>query len=132
MLAYELLKAAHIVAITVWFGGMIMATLLLARDSSMAAPIREWDRRIATPAMFASWALGLAMAAWAGWFASRWMMSKLAFVLALSAIHAVLSARLRRAATTDDAIPGMDARIMLPLMLAILCAIVLLVVIKPF
>ncbi len=129
---YDLLKAGHIVAVVIWFGGMMAVALLLERGSEMAAPLRAWDRHVTIPAMIASWALGLTMATWVGWFASGWMMVKLAFVLALSSVHGVLSGRLRRAAADDSSPSGIDGRLVLSIMVVILCAIVLLVVTKPF
>jgi uncharacterized membrane protein len=97
-MVYELLKAGHIVAVVIWFGGMMAIALLLGRGEEMAASLQSWDRYVTTPAMIAAWILGLTMATWAGWFASGWMMAKVVFVLALSGVHGVLSGRLRRTA----------------------------------
>lgn len=119
---YDLLKAGHIVAVVIWFGGM-MAVALLKQGSDMTAPLRTWDRNVTTPAMIVSWALGLTMATWVGWFASGWMIAKLAFVLALSAVHGVLSGRLRRAATDGGSPSGIDGRLVLSIMVVVLCAI---------
>lgn len=128
-MSYELLKAGHIVAVIIWFGGMLAVALLLKQGGDMAA-LRDWDRSVTTPAMIVSWALGLSMATWAGWFSSGWMMVKLVLVLALSAVHGTLSGRLRR--TDGDRPSGMAWRLMPYFMAVILCAIVSLVVLKPF
>ncbi len=129
---YALLKAGHIIAVVIWFGGMMAAALMLWRSRAGAAPLRTWDGLVTTPAMVASWVLGLSMATWGGWFASGWLIVKLIFVLALSGIHGLLSGQLRRVAADSGAVSKPDARLMLAAMIAILCAIVLLVVVKPF
>jgi uncharacterized membrane protein len=131
-MVYELLKAGHIVTVVIWFGGMMAIALLLGRGGEMAASLQSWDRYVTTPAMIAAWILGLTMATWAGWFASGWMMAKVVLVLALSGGHGVLSGRLRRTAADGGGPPGMDRRLVLSVMVALLCAIVLLVVTKPF
>ena len=129
-MSYELLKAGHIVAVMVWFGGTLAVALLLKQGGNAAA-LRNWDRCVTTPAMVASWALGLTMATWVGWFANGWMMVKLVFVLALSAVHGVLSGRLRRTGTSHSTPSGTVWRLMPSIMLITLCAIVLLVIMKP-
>lgn len=106
--------------------------LLLGRGSEATPPLLTWDRYVTTPAMIVAWALGITMATWAGWFASGWMMAKIVFVLALSALHGVLSGRLRRAAAKGGVPAGFDGRLVLCVMIVLLAAIVLLVVTKPF
>jgi len=130
---YDVLKAAHIVAVIVWFGGTLVAALVLAFGAGEALrKFHEFDRRITTPAMALVWALGLTMAVWFGWFASAWLIAKLVFVVVLSGIHGMVSGRLRRAAAAGGELPALDLRLILPAMLACLCAIALLVVLKPF
>ncbi|MBR0642690.1 CopD family protein [Plastoroseomonas hellenica] len=131
-MVYELLKASHIVAVVIWFGGMMAVALLLRRGSEATPSLLTWDRYVTTPAMIAAWGLGLTMATWAGWFASGWMMAKMVLVLALSAVHGLLSGRLRRAAAKGGVPSELDGRLVLGVMLALLSAIVLLVVTKPF
>jgi uncharacterized membrane protein len=133
MMPYELLKAGHLVAVVIWFGGMMSAALVLTRGSGETiARFGAWDRSVTTPAMVATWALGLTLAVWGNWFASGWMGAKLVFVLVLSAVHGILSGRLRRAAADGEAAAGTAVRIALPAMTVSLCAIVLLVVTKAF
>lgn len=131
-MAYELLKAGHITAVFIWLGGMMAVALLLGRGSEVTPPLLTWDRYVTTPAMIVAWAFGMTMAAWAGWFASGWMMAKIVLVLALSALHGVLSGRLRRAAAKGSAPDGFDNRLALCATIVLLAAIVLLVVTKPF
>ncbi len=130
---YDLVKAGHILAVVIWFGGMMAAALALTRgDAQSLAGFKAWDRSVTTPAMVATWALGLTLAVWGGWFATGWMGVKLVFVLVLSAVHGMLSGRLRRAAASGEIVVGTVERLALPVMMASLCAIVLLVVTKAF
>ena len=64
---------------------------MIVRDA-----ILQWDRRITRPAMALVWVLGLSLAAWGGWMGQAWLAGKIALVLALSALHGVLAATLRR------------------------------------
>lgn len=140
---YDLIKAGHIVAVVTWFGGMLAAALLLRHGGkgmsgkdvdgqTMAMSLRAWDRKVTTPAMIATWALGLTMAMSANWFASRWMIAKLVLVVALSALHGVLSGQLRRATAGQTISSGPLTGGAPAIMLVILCGIVALVVTKAF
>ncbi len=131
MTSYDLLKASHIVAVVIWFGGMMAVALSLNRGNDMAG-LLAWDRYVTTPAIVVSWALGLAMATWAGWFASRWMIAKLALVLVLSAMHGLLAGQLHRKAAHAGAASRIDERLVLGAMGVALAGIALLVVGKPF
>lgn len=132
-MAYELLKVAHIVAVILWFGGMMTVAILLRESPELAASLRIWDQRITTPAMIAAWALGLAMASWGGWFSTGgWLIAKLVFVMALSAVHGMLSGRLRRIAAPRPAPLQAGGLSILAVMTLLLLAIVFLVITKPF
>lgn len=104
---YEALKAAHVVAVVVWVGGMIAAPSLAASLPSDEAGRRArealfaWFRRVVTPAMIITLALGLWLAQWADWFTSDWLQTKLVLVLAMTALHGFVSGRLRRGALLD-------------------------------
>jgi uncharacterized membrane protein len=131
---YELLKAGHLVAIVIWFGGMMLAALALTHGrGEMMERLRIWDRSVTAPAMIGTWALGLTLAVWGNWFASGgWMSVKLVFVLVLSAVHGILSGRLRRTAADGEAAAVPALRLALPAMMVSLLVIALLVVTKPF
>jgi uncharacterized membrane protein len=104
MALYPYLVAAHVTVVVFFVGG------LLAHDRMMNAVARQpphqqagtlsvlfqLDRRLTTPALLLTWALGLSLAVWAGWFPSAWLVVKLVFVVALSALHGTQSGRLRR------------------------------------
>lgn len=136
---YLWLKALHVAAAATWIGGLLVAALAVRALGASPGDgrnwldaVRRWDRRVTSPAMLLVWALGIAMAVQGGWFASRWLMAKLAVVLALSALHGVLSGTLRRAARDDGSattIAGLPAG---HLIVAAVGAVAVLAVTKPF
>ena len=93
---YALLKSLHIVAVIVWIGTMLAATMNTGRTVDPHI-LKRW--RIAmTVSMGLTWAAGLYLALSASWFASGWLITKLVFVVILSAYHGILTGQLRRAA----------------------------------
>lgn len=103
MTAYDWVKALHLAAIAVWIGGMLANALALLAVPGGAPPpaltvMRRWNARVTTPAMLVTWAAGIAMAVWAGWWMWGWLWAKLVLVLGLTALHGVQSATFRRLA----------------------------------
>ena len=136
---YLSLKAIHIFAIILWVGGMLLIAHILIffandtqRDKTLIAATRQWDKFITTPAMAFAWVFGLWMTQDAGWWAEGWLTTKLLLVIFLSAVHGILSGRLKRLAGE----PGhqLPAKIRMAIPAILLCAlmIIILVVIKPF
>jgi uncharacterized membrane protein len=139
-LTYLWLKAFHITAAMTWVGGMLVVAVTLVGagrgDTDGGGPlplafVRRWDRSVTTPAMLVVWALGLSLAKLGEWFPQPWLLAKLAVVLALSAVHGMLSGRLRRldagGPASAGALPYAPAAIVGCVLL-----IVVLVVTKPF
>ncbi|EBA10717.1 CopD family protein [Roseobacter sp. CCS2] len=129
---YELTKAAHLVTLFVWIGGMVAVGLALRYPSSnFLTPLKAYDRTVTTPAMIAALLFGILLGVQGGWFSSAWLGGKIVLVLALSGLHGALVGRLRRAIweSPRDTKPG--GRIFLPAGLVILTLIVLLVTLKP-
>lgn len=143
MLDYLSLKALHIAAVAIWTGGMLLAAVTTAAAGSAAADavagrstilnaVRQWDRRVTSPAMLLAWAFGLTLALQGGWFPAPWLIIKLALVLLLSALHGILSGTLRRLARADGSASSAMLRHGPIVTVATVFAIVVLVVIKPF
>ncbi|MBV9561474.1 MAG: CopD family protein [Bradyrhizobium sp.] len=130
---YALTKAGHIVSMVLWLGGMLAAALALLRDDRETLRLfKRWDQGVTTPAMFSTWVLGAALAVQGGWFGAGWLSVKLAIVVVISAVHGIISGRLRSSADAGrKAAPDRAAGITLPVMIAGLALIVLLVVLKP-
>ena len=130
---YACLKAFHIAAAFTFFAGVLGAAVFLASgDGGSTAAVRAmrgWDRRVTTPAMLLVWALGLTLAISGGWFKAGWLIAELGFVFALSALHGVQSAKLRRMA--GGAAEPSPSRLVAPMTIVAILVIALLAVLKP-
>jgi protoporphyrinogen IX oxidase len=146
-MAYEWVKAFHIIAVIAWMAGMLYLPRLFVyhsaaeKGSVQSETFKVMERRllrgIINPAMIATWLLGLWLA-WLGpdshygWFAAPWFHAKLALVIALSVLHGIF------ARWTKDF--GRDAnwhsarfyRIINEVPTIIMIGIVILAVMKPF
>ena len=130
---YAGLKALHVAAAFTFFAGVLGAAVFLAAADAGSAgalrAMRRWDQRVTTPAMLLVWALGLTLALSGGWFKAPWLIAKLGFVVALSGLHGVQSAKLRRMAGGGPA-PA-PSRMAAPLAVVAILVIALLAVLKP-
>ncbi|WP_298260795.1 CopD family protein [uncultured Litoreibacter sp.] len=130
---YEALKAAHIIFMVVWMSGMMLLAWLLSHPATdTAAALRRYDRMVTAPAMALTWLCGVGLAVYASWFGVGWLWGKLILVVVLSALHGVLSGRLRRSLLVDGAAPQPLKLEYLALVIALLGAVIFLVVTKPF
>ncbi|ASP20381.1 membrane protein [Antarctobacter heliothermus] len=129
---YDLTKAAHLIALFVWLGGMAAVALALRYPALIhVKPLRAYDRAVSTPAMILVFLFGISLGVQGGWFTSAWLGMKIVLVLGLSGLHGALVGKLRRAVQDN----GRDVRptggLFLFVGLALLSLIVLLVTIKP-
>jgi putative membrane protein len=142
LLAY--VKAFHIVAVIAWMAGLLYLPRLFVYHaqsqvgSEQSETFKLMERRllrfIATPAMLASWALGLILAfsglidlAEDGWFHA-----KLALVLVLSAYHGLLAKWTKDFALDRNTRSPRFYRIANEVPTLAMIAIVILVVVRPF
>lgn len=104
---YLWIKGLHIGATLIFAGGLMLLAVvtsglmwvhgvLLPQDRRIVNAVLLWDRRVTAPALGVVWATGLGLAVWGGWFGQAWLTGKIVLVVALSALHGVLSATLRR------------------------------------
>jgi uncharacterized membrane protein len=132
---YPYLVAAHVTAVVFLVGGLLAhdrimsaaARLPREQQAGILAVLLRLDRYAITPALLLTWTFGLSLAVWAQWFSSRWLMVKLVFVLALSALHGVQSGRLRRSLRDGKAaagLPGASIGIMLAILIIAVLAVV--------
>lgn len=135
---YPFLLAAHVTAMVFLVGGMLFQNRMLAATqhyppgllATSLDTLFRIDRQIVTPALMLTWLFGLGLAFWAEWFPVAWLLLKLVFVIALSALHGIQSGRIRRAIRESRpavSVPGSGTGIVL----AMLC-IAVLVIVKPF
>ena len=134
--SYTWLKGLHVAAAFAFASGTLASAVFVStlKVASPAPPgaiavARRWERGVTTPTMLATWILGLTLATKGGWFTSLWLLAKLAFVVVLSAVHGIMSARLRRAAA---GMPPPKVRWPPVVIVCSAAAIALLAVVKPF
>ena len=138
------LKALHIMAFTAWMAGMFYLPRLLvyhagaAKGSDTSETFKVMERRllryIATPAMIASWVLGLwlAFSGVVDWSQDGWFHAKLALVLALSAFHGFCAVWTRDFALDRNTRSVRFFRIANEVPTILMIFIVILVVVRPF
>ena len=141
-MAYELLKALHIIAVISWMAGMLYLPRLFVyhaeaeKGSVQSETFKVMERRllrgIINPAMTVTWVFGLWLA-WKGFgFSGGWLHAKIAAVLLMSGVHGYLSASVRRFAEDRNEKPSRHWRIVNEVPTVLMIAIVILVVVKPF
>ena len=140
---YDLVTLLHVTADFVFVAGLLAAALLLAalsthdaaqlaRERRLVVAMRRLHRAVTTPALVIAWACGVWLALQVGWFHSGWLQVKLALVLALSALHGLLSAGLRRASADTPAPPARAWRAMPLLAAGAIVGVAWLALLKPF
>jgi uncharacterized membrane protein len=136
---YTWLKAAHVFAVFVFVGGMILNGFLLltlqpgsVETSRIAAAAKRWNGPVTGIALTFVWILGLTLAYLGSWFADGWLSAKMLLVLILSALHGMQSGAFRRLQTTPDRPIAGYLRQSAPLTIIFLAIIAILVIVKPF
>ncbi len=130
---YEIIKAAHLVTLFVWIGGMTAVALALRYPADgFLKPLKAYDRVVTTPAMILALSFGILLGILGGWFGSGWLSIKILLVLGLSGLHGALVGKLRRAIWESPGGSEPSGRWFLQAGVALLALIVLLVTLKPF
>jgi putative membrane protein len=142
LLAY--IKAFHIIAIIAWMAGLLYLPRLFVyhaeskTGSVQSETFKVMERRllryITTPAMLASWVLGLALA-FSGvidWSKDGWFHAKLFLVLVLSAYHGLLAKWTKDFALDRNTRSPRFYRIANEVPTLLMVLIVILVVVRPF
>ena len=142
LLAY--IKAFHVIAIIAWMAGLLYLPRLFVYHaasrvgSEQSETFKVMERRqlrfIATPAMLASWVLGLILA-FSGvidWSRDGWFHAKLALVLALSAFHGLLAMWTKDFVLDRNTRSARFYRIANEVPTVLMILIVILVVVRPF
>jgi putative membrane protein len=137
-------KAFHVIAIIAWMAGLLYLPRLFVyhatskEGSEQSETFKVMERRllryITTPAMLASWVLGLILA-FSGaidWSAAGWFHAKLVLVLALSAFHGLLAVWTKDFALDRNTRPARFYRLANEIPTLLMIGIVILVVVRPF
>jgi protoporphyrinogen IX oxidase len=142
LLAY--IKAFHIIAIIAWMAGLLYLPRLFVYHAQSKTGSEQYEtfkvmerkllRYITTPAMLASWVLGLALA-FSGvidWSKDGWFHAKLFLVLLLSAYHGLLAKWTKDFALDRNTHSARFYRIANEVPTLLMILIVILVVVRPF
>src|SRR6185437_7010883 len=142
LLAY--VKAFHVIAIIAWMAGLLYLPRLFVYHaqskigSEQSETFKVMERRllryITTPAMLASWALGLILA-FSGaidWSRDGWFHLKLALVLALSAYSGLLPMWTKDFAEDRNTRRPRSYRIANEIPTLLMIGIVILAIVRPF
>ena len=142
LLAY--IKAFHVIAIIAWMAGLLYLPRLFVYHaaakpgSEQSETFKVMERRllrfITTPAMIASWLLGLwlAFSGAIDWSRDGWFHAKLILVLALSAYHGLCVVWTRDFALDRNTRPARFYRIANEIPTILMIFIVILAVARPF
>lgn len=139
---YLWFKAVHVMAVISWMAGMLYLPRLFVYHcgaepgSRQSETFKVMERRllrgIMTPAMIASWALGLWMVYDGGWISAHWLHVKLALAVALSGLHGMLARWTADFAADRNRHSERFYRVVNEVPAALMVGIVIMVVIKPF
>ena len=139
---YLWLKALHIIAVISWMAGLLYLPRLFvyhcdaAPGSAQSETFKVMERRllkaIMLPAMIASWAFGVVLAITGHWIADGWFLAKFVLVLALSAIHGLMSRWASDFAAERNQHDQKFFRIVNEIPTVLMIAIVIFVTVKPF
>jgi protoporphyrinogen IX oxidase len=139
---YEWLKAFHIIAVIAWMAGMLYLPRLFVYHceadvgSTQSETFKVMERRlfraIITPAMIATWVLGLWLAWSGGWYKAPWLHAKLLLVILMSGVHGMLSRYVKDFAADRRRKSQKFFRILNEVPTVLMILIVILVVVKPF
>ena len=138
----EWLKAFHIIAVIAWMAGMLYLPRLFVYHSAadvgsiQSETFKVMERRllraIMTPAMIATWLLGLWLAYQGGWFKAPWLHAKFLLVILLSGVHGMLSRYVKDFAADKRRKSAKFYRIINEVPTVLMILIVILAVVKPF
>jgi protoporphyrinogen IX oxidase len=137
-------KAFHVTAIIAWMVGLLYLPRLFVyhaetkAGSAQSETFKLMERRllrvITTPAMVASWVLGLILA-FSGlidWKADGWFHAKLVLVILLSAFHGLLARWMKDFAQDRNQHSPRFFRIANEVPTVLMIGIVILVIVRPF
>ncbi len=138
---YDWIKALHVISVIAWMAGMLYLPRLFVYhvDAPTGSPLSEtlkvMERRllraIMNPAMIAAFAFGGLMLVVQDW-SQGWLYAKLLCVALLAVLHHLLARWRKDFAADRNRRPARFYRIANEVPAAIMAAIVILVIVKPF
>ena len=142
-MAYEWVKALHVISIIAWMAGMLYLPRLYvyhaaaAPGSEASETFKVMERRllraIMNPAMIAAWVFGIAMIVMIPeWMKQGWLHAKLLCVIGLTAVHMLLAKWRKDFEADRNTRPQRTFRIWNEVPTVLMIAIVIFVIVKPF
>ena len=139
---YLWLKALHIIAVIAWMAGLLYLPRLfvyhagVAPGSEQSETFKTMEQRllrfIMTPAMIATWLLGIYLVLQGQFLAATWFHIKIALVLVMSILHGLFSHWARDFVHDRNRRSPKFYRIANEIPTVLLIAIVILATVKPF
>jgi len=144
--AYNWVKAAHVIFVIFWMAGMFMLPrYLVYHQEGLGDPVdaarwiereRRLRRIILTPAMILVWVFGVLLAINIGLFAGTpglgWLHAKIAIVVLLSGYHGWAVGYSKKLAAGKPTISNRALRMMNEIPALTVTLIVILVIVRPF
>jgi putative membrane protein len=139
---YLWLKAFHVIAVIAWMAGMLYLPRLFVYHCETEAGTAESERFkvmekkllrvIINPALIAVWFLGISLALISHAYTERWLQLKFVAVLAMSALHGLFARWVKDFARDANTRSQRFYRMINEVPTALLVAIVILAIVKPF
>jgi len=136
------IKALHVIAVIAWMAGMLYLPRLFVyhceapAGSAQSEMLKVMERRllriIVNPAMIATWVFGLTLAWLTGAYADLWFQLKFVLVIAMSGLHGMFAATVKRFGRDANTRPQRFYRIINEVPMLLVIGIVILVIVKPF
>ena len=140
---YLWIKALHVISVIAWIAGMLYLPRLYvyhcaaAPGSQQSETFKTMERRllraIVNPAMIATYAFGIALLSLPGGLDWRepWLLTKIALVLVLSAVHGLFARWRKDFAADRNTRSARFYRFMNEVPTLLMIAIVILVIVRP-
>ena len=140
---YDYVKVFHVLSIISWMAGLFYLPRLFVyhcmakAGSEQSETFKVMERRllkmIMLPAMLASWISGIWLVLLQqGWFTAGWFQGKMVLVLAMSALHGLLTSWTREFANDRNQRTHIFYRVINEVPTILLIGIVALTIVKPF
>ncbi|MGZ6022509.1 MAG: protoporphyrinogen oxidase HemJ [Rhizomicrobium sp.] len=136
------IKALHVIAVIAWMAGMLYLPRLFVyhceapAGSPQSEMLKVMEHRllriIINPAMIATWVLGLTLALVTGAYVDLWFQLKFVLVLAMSGLHGMFAATVKRFARDANTRPQRFYRNINEVPMLLVIGIVILAIVKPF
>jgi putative membrane protein len=139
---YLWLKALHIIAVIAWMAGMLYLPRLFVYhamakpQSEVSETLKRMERRLSNfimmPAMLITWIVGIFLLLEGQWLGAGWFHAKFVAVLAMTVLHGLFARWVNEFQADRNKHSDKFYRIINEIPTALLIAIVILVVVKPF